>query len=324
MSNNLIKYTLTVLLTFSAGFSSLYANFISPSQKQLELISFEETNKALSIRKITPVSPEDFVQITDGEEGGFLGYHGDSLDFLIYQDIIRHIIEIIVDIPVRDDFHFLAAPLDPLLKIQDKSKLSNIFLKENNPTFTLMDTTFPLNFSIWDNANRVGFNTLENYIKNESSKTRGYDKRLNWFFINLGIAEKEIDILFTVARNQLKNPKGVILQFFDTSLDPYAFSKQIAYPAFPSGCISENVTVDEYFMNPAHNAPFPHEVRLLLDNKKTLNPNNLLRIVRHHPGISDEVIQKYETDLKNKIKQLSYNTAKKNAYRTKLQQIWEL
>ncbi|MBA3286201.1 MAG: hypothetical protein H0U27_14250 [Nitrosopumilus sp.] len=324
MSNNLIKHSLTALLIITVGFSSLHANFISPSQKHLEFISFEEIKKALSIRKITPVLIEDFVQITDREEEGFLGYHGDSLDFLIYQDIIRHVIEIIVDIPVRDDFHFLAAPLDPLLKIQDKSKLSNIFLKETNPNYTLMDTTFPLNFSIWDNANRVGFNTLENYVKNESNKTRGYDKRLKWFFANLGIAEKEIEVLFTVARKQLKNPKGVILQFFDTSLDPYAFSKQIAYPAFPSGCISENITVDKYFMNPAFNAPFPHEVRLLLDNKKTLNPNNHLRIVRHHPEVSDDVIQKYETDLKNKIKQLSYNTAKKDAYRKKLQQIWEL
>lgn len=322
IKKNITPFAVSILFLMAGIVTHLEAAFISPTKKQLEIFPSEDIKKAHELRKMPAIKQSTITSIAVAEKQGFLGYHGDNLDFLIYQDIIRHVLELIVEIPIRKDFHFMAPPLDPALKIQSKGKLTEVFLNAKNPTLTLQESTFPLNFSIWDNANRVGFNTLENYAKNESTTSLSYKKRLKWFFENLCIEDNEIDDLFELSHTHLKSASGVILQFFDTSSTPYDFAKEIAYPAFPTGFISDNVTVDEYFMDENFTPPFPYEIRLLLTNHQTLNPKSPFKIIRYHPDISSSRLKKYESALKEKIRTLSYNVIARNKYQSELQNCW--
>lgn len=302
--------------------------FTSPSAKQRYLQSdFEESFiRTQELRKIAPLSKNQksaFNKIIENEVQGFIGYHGDSLDFYIYQDIIRYIMEEIVGVSVRADFHFLAVPLDPAQSIQTKSQFMFLFADRNsNSTLKLSESTFSLNFTLWDNLDRLGLNTLEKYNNNESVKPLGYARRLKWLFQRLGIAEAEIGKLFAYAKEQLSSSKGVILQIFDTSVKPYEFAKRIAYPAYPNGFMAANKTIDEFLLDEGYVPPYPHEIRLLLNNRETLNPNNSLRINRYTPELSKETLKKYQTNLRNTVKNLMYKPSKKDSYFQELRACW--
>lgn len=302
--------------------------FTPPSAKQQYLQSdFEESfTRTLELRKITPLSSKQkslLSNIVDNEVVGFVGYHGDSLDYYIYQDIIRYVMEEIVGVSLRPDFHFLAVPLDPLQSIQTKSQLLQVYEdRKHNISIPLSESTFPLNFTLWDNLDRLGLNTLEHYNNNESVKPLGYARRLKWLFQRLGVQENEIAKLFALAKDQLSSSKGVILQIFDTSFKPYEFTKKTAFPAYPNGFMAANKTVDEYFMDDSFVPPYPHEIRLLLNNRETLNPDSPLKIIRHTPEISTETLKKYQINLRNKIKILTYSQSKKNSYLQELKAIW--
>jgi hypothetical protein len=301
--------------------STTVSRFSPPTEKLVSVYSLTEMEKSLSVRKVKIPSKEWIDGMMKTERAGLLGYHGDSLDFMIYQDIIRLVIELILEIPIRSDFHFLASPLDPASKIQTKEELGQIFHTDLRHERILYNTTFPLNFTFLDNANRIGLNTIEAFTKNESVKPLGYKKRLIWFFQNLGIDEREIETLFTLAQKQLHGSMGIILQIFDRP--DYLFSKKIAYPSYPNGFICKNVTVDEYFLNEAFVPPYPQEIRLLLNNKETLNPNNPLTFIRFVPGELPESISGYEDALRSKIIELKVDQMRKMKYRDELLQIWQ-
>lgn len=297
------------------------ASFSSPSEKQLALTPITKMNNLLSIRKFTIPDTPFIQEIIQKEEPGFIGYHGNSLEFMIYQDIIRLIIELIVEIPIRDDFHFLSVPMDPLLNIQTKETLAEVFKWSGHPEIILYDTTFPLNFTIYDNADRLGLNTLENFIKNQSVKPLGYKKRLVWFFNHLGIDEKEIEHLFTAAYSELSSKNGIILQISEDA--DYSTSKKIAYPAYPNGFISANVTIDEYLTNEEFVPPYPHEIRLLLTNNETLNPKSPLKITRYFPEEIQSKLSSYEELMKRKINRLKFNKNRRVVYHNDLLSAWE-
>jgi hypothetical protein len=318
--------SIVFILFFScSSFAKLESSlFISPSQKHLQVQPLEEMKKAFEVRKIPYDNLDFFEEISKSEKSGFLGYHGDSLDYFIYQDIIRGIVSLIVGIPIRSDFHFLDVPLDPIVIIQTKMQFARLFKLRSNPAVMLYDSTFPLNFSIWDNADRMGLNSIEQFATNKSVKPLGYKRRLKWLFSRLEIKESEIENLFHIAQTHLKSTTGVLLQLFDQSPQPYSFAKKIAYPAYPNGLILENCTVDEYYMDENFIPPFPHEVRLLLNTAETLNPNSPLKIVRHTSGLCAETLSQYEQTLKNNIMSLSYNKKKAKSYRNELINAWGL
>jgi hypothetical protein len=321
--HKIYKFTHLFLIATFLCFGSAHGalDFTPPTEKQIALFSVGEMEKSLSLRKVVIPNKRVIDQISAAERAGILGYHGDSIDFMIYQDIIKNVLEIIVlEKPIRKDFHFLAVPLDPVLKIQTKAQLANVFMHDAYPERALYETTFPLNFTIWDNASRLGLNTIEHFVKNEPVKPLGYKKRLVWLFAKLGIDEDEIESLFKAGHKHLNSTTGVILQIFDNK--DYAIAKKIAYPSYPNGFISENATVDEFFMNDHYVPPFPHEVRLLLNNHETLNPNNPLKIVRHTPGISSLDMQAYENSQKTRIKNFVFNKLSRNRYIAELQSDW--
>lgn len=311
-----------ILSTAAICLSSLQAEepFTSPTMKQIATTSIPEMEKSLAIRKVTVQDETLFNKIIRAEKAGLLGYHGDSLEFMIYQDIIRWVIDLIVGLPFRNDFHFLGVPLDPILDIQTKEELAAVFNQHPHPERALFETTFPLNFALWDNVDRLGLNTIESFTKNESVKPLGYKKRLVWLFERLGIKTDEIDNLFDLAYSNLVSNNGVILQIFD--IPDYALSKNIAYPSYPNGFISENVTVDEYFLNEQFMPPYPHEVRLILTNKQTLNPYSDLKMMRY-TNLTGKKIATYENAMRKKIKALPSSSNASAKYRQELLKAWE-
>ncbi len=304
------------------------ARFISPSDKQSRLTAnFEESfARTAELRKLAPLSREqtDWLnEIVKGEELGFLGYHGDSLDYYIYQDIIRYVMEDIVGISIRSDFHFFAVPLDPAHTIQTKMQLVQALEDPVGASLPLSESTFTLTFTLWDNLDRLGVNTLEHFIHNKSVKPLGYPRRLKWLFQRLGLPHSSIERLFVQARAFFPSSTGVILQVFDTSPSPYELAKKIAYPAYSSGLLAANKTVDEYFLDDSLLTSYPPEVRLLLSPQDTLNPHNALKTVRYTLETSKESIKKYRQNLRQRIQELPYNRSLRDSYMQELQTYWQ-
>lgn len=321
MKNVVLFSTLVYLFSFSC-MNSLQSEFVPPSERSMSALGISKIEEACSLRGINTDSKNLGYELTEKEKAGFLGYHGNNIEFLIYQDIIRMVIEEIIQLPVRDDFHFLSVPLDPTHNIQTKEQLAEVFLSEKNPSLALADTTFPLNFSIWDNMNRQGLNSLENYEHNKSYKPLGYKRRLHWFFDRLGIKKGKIENLYKELSVEMNANIGVIVMFFDESQESYQLSKKIAYPAYPNGFIAANRTVDEYFLD-AFNSSFPHEIRLILNNHQTLNPASPLKMNRILPDWFTLEYKRSREKLRKSIKKLSYSKEKVESYKKELINAWE-
>ena len=202
------------------------------------------------------------------EKIGFLGYYGDSLDFLIYQDIIRMTVEEVLGIAVRKDFHFISVPIEsshPLYVLED---LSPLFKREVFPTLTVMENTFPLNFSLLSSHNQLGLNSVVNFSKNTGESSWRNRRELQQFFLRLGMNPTQIETFYDLGHQLLDTSSGVLLQFFDASPSPYAFANAVGYASYPNGFIAENRLISEYFVdNPTPS--FPQELRLILTLRGT-------------------------------------------------------
>jgi hypothetical protein len=82
----------------------------SPIQQFLELYSIEEIQYNLRLDDVTLAYNDLFQKAASYESEGFIAYHGDSLDYRIYQDAIRLTLQEVIGIQIPQDFHFLDIP----------------------------------------------------------------------------------------------------------------------------------------------------------------------------------------------------------------------
>lgn len=321
MRRNRLIRTLLVSILLSVGTLGIYGTeFASPSTRQLTFTPLDQIKYNLKGKSAGLEYRELFDKAIAEEKIGFLGYHGNDLDFLIYQDIIRITIEEVVGIPIRKDFHFLAAPLSTQRTLQSLEQLSSSFVKGVYHSQIVTKNTFPLNFSIYSNHNCLGLNSLVNFSKNESTDSASHHKELKLWFELLGIDSQLISTLYTIAYQHLDNKTGVLLQLFDTSPSPYLFADKLSYSSYPNGFIAKNCLISEYFLD---NTPceFPQELRLLLNIQGVLNPTSPITIKRY-TKIQPSKQKAWEKDLRTLIQSAAFDSSKRNELRETLLQAW--
>lgn len=255
------------------------------------------------------------------EVTGFIGYHGDSLDFLIYQDIIRIAVEEILSIPIRKDFHFVSTPLNRQHAMQSLEKLSLEFVKEGYQPLVVAKNTFPLNFTIYANHNRLGLNSIINFSQNIGHNSLSNRHDLKMFFDELGLDSELVNILYDLAYQHLESTTGVLLQFFDTSTSPYSFANACSYASYPNGFITDNRLIQEFFLENS-SGEYPQELRLMLNLHGTLNPYCPL-LIKRYTKLQPSKLKGWEQALRQVLQASAYDQQKIDELRQTLLQNWK-
>lgn len=295
------------------------SEFISPSKRHLEKITLDQIKYNLRGKGVGLDYRELFDKAIAAESIGFMGYHGDSLDFLVYQDIIRIIVEEVLEIPIRKDFHFVSMPLRMNHSIQSLQDLSKVFANKIYYSQSVLESTFPLNFCMYSNHNRLGLNTVLNFSKNMGD-TNLQRKELRHLFETLGIDSALLEVIYDTSHQYLDRKAGILLQVFDNSTNPYGFGNTVGYASYPNGFIAENNLISEYFLD-AHLVDFPQELRLVLDVKGILNPASPISIKRY-TKMQPSKLKAWEQKLRELVRASSFDPLKRDSLKQDLLHKW--
>ena len=180
-------------------------------------------------------------RIWSNEKLGLFGYHGSTQQYRIYQDIIRYIFEEHLEIPIREDFHFLRVPGDPFYTYKTIKHCPNYKKEHYYRHFFCMNYTMHENIKYKYDCSYYYFNN------NKSFRKIDHKMNLEWLFKKIGISNDQIATAFAIGEQHLKTNKGIILQLFDMShLDPnkncYALSDKVC-GSFDSSLSQKSYTV---------------------------------------------------------------------------------
>lgn len=185
-------YYASILLIFS----SLYS--FSLTTEQLKSVPLEEIYH--SLHKYTS-HPEKFdrslpflMRIIENEKDeAFIGYHGHTQMFRVFQDLIKAAYEIRYDVVVPDDFHFLRIPGDPLFDLVegttsyydlfDPKKVSDS-LMEKTITELILNPIPELNLSYKDlstDEKIALFKPIQNWVQWNLDQLEQPYKGIIWF-----------------------------------------------------------------------------------------------------------------------------------------------
>lgn len=334
----MLKFLAVIILMSSqllAGID-LYSEYRSPTSQLLKREKLSTIEKAVLELGIKQELFPYFHLIGKKETWGHLGYHGAEQGYRIYQDIIKEVVQNILEIPVKDDFHFLRVPADQELNLNTIDEFCDFWGNElDNRSNTRGKQLLSLNFSVWSNFDNPGSFSLGLFVNNLSKSDVPYQAALTPLFLKLGIDPNEISPLFEVGDRHLKGSGGILLQISENShlvertAEAYCFADTQAYSCikkgFPSGRYPWShhlmrIMSDDYVSKKIDPAP---QFRLLINNRYTLNPFSYYTIRRYdlHPT---KIIAAYKTELKEKIRKLSFNQEMRDSFRSELIRLWEI
>lgn len=296
-------------------------SFVPPSKRHLSSVSFENTIEPV-LRRYNVTSPQKALlnRAIENETLGFVGYHGAKRDFRIYQDIIRFAFEEVLRIPIREDFHFLRTPGNPQLNVNSAEEFLNRHPGKINDTLpTESAQLLSMNMALYENLGVESQSTVYFFTKNTNWVTYSYESKIEPFFQAIGLDPDDVDRAFAIGRSKLPS-SGVLLQIFDSSETPYDLADSQTYlahgggnPYLPKEPISKT-------MADKNKKRFP-QIRLILNNKTTLNPFSKM-VVRRYDLATPEQRANYETAMRNYFSSLSVDVAKRDRYIEKISRIW--
>lgn len=294
--------------------------FVSPTKQYVNEVTLDQIKYNLRGKGVGLDYREVFDKAIAEEKVGFMGYHGDNLDFLVYQEIIRIFIEEVLEIPIRKDFHFVSTPFRINDSIGSLEDLFKLFVNDVYYSQIILDNTFPLNFSLYSNHNRLGLNTVLNFSKNVGDGANLQRKELRYIFEKLEMDSDLLEAIYDISHEYLDSQAGIFLQFFDNSTIPYEFGNARGYASYPNGFIAENDLISEYFLN-NHLVEFPQELRLVLDVSGILNPKSPITIKRY-TKIQPGKFKAWEQKLRELICSAYFDPLKRDVLRKDLLHKW--
>lgn len=285
-----------------------------PTERFIDAYGWESISSGLKSLGVSMVHRNLFDRVWHREEVGFLGYHGSTQEYRLYQDIIRMVLEEHLEIPIREDFHFFRIPGDPQFHNRTLSEYGD-YQWNYSPTHFLC-----MNYALYGNFQAPGSCSYYYFAHNSSANHINYEPKLVWLFDKLGINRDQIHEAFTVGHEHLSAEKGILMQVFDMShYNPWEDFYQLADEqcgGFEKALISEIVAG-------THPKVFPWQIRMLMSNRHTLNPFSSL-VVKRYDALAPEEVTLYQKELRAFIRTLVVDQAKAEQYKTELFQEWEV
>ncbi|MFI5344125.1 MAG: hypothetical protein ACHQUC_07890 [Chlamydiales bacterium] len=189
-----------------------------------------------------------------------------------------------------------------------------------------------LNIPLFGNYLFDGSFTPQIYLSNKSvlGGDEKMKKLLSKFFDRIGLDSSLIDPLWLEGQNIIEESNhtgGCLIQLYDESVvrgeAPLSFVDRNAYVSLKHGLpmpeLAPSQIIEGHFALTRNEKDL--ELRLLMDNKTTLNPFSSLRMVRY-----DGLPAEYSEKILNRMKVLLSNSVKDNAklqqYKEELKELW--
>jgi hypothetical protein len=310
--NYYILYSLFGILFLFGRIESF--EYRSPIERMLEKETWKKICTGLKSLKHTCEHKEFLNLIASSEELGFIGYHGSTHEYRIFQDILRWILEEKLNLKIKKQFYFFRIPGDHNFDHASLKEFGSYLNDYNSINFLC------LNYSIYSNYKNDFFSTYYYFAYNKSSSFVDYEKILIPFFERAGADPKWIAPLFAIGRSYFEKSKtGIIFQIFD-----YSHLRGLSYYSLTDPLIGTFAPNDASFseiiegIDPTH---FYLQTRLLMNNQVTLNPESPL-VIKRYEQTDPEQVEKYEKEMKDFISRIEVDTVKSNAYRKSLLSLW--
>lgn len=327
------RFTLGLVLmasiVLSAGIPT-YLEYRGPTEQLIKRESWERIESKLKRMEIPLDLIPYFNSIAALENWGHIGYHGTNQRFRVYQDIIRFTIEELLDIPIRDEFHFLRVPGDDDLNLQTKEEFFKYWGKKiDNKNEIRAKQLLALNFAIYSNFDEEGSCSLSLFVKDASKTDFNYALKLSPFYYELGLSYYDLIDLFEIGAKWLDQDAGILLQISDSSRDEtYNFVDLICYPSKKGGVIHGSKPISDHYLRILSDSYVNSDVdiapqlRLIISNHFTLNPFASLTI-RRWDLYDIATITAYEKEMREHIRTMDYDKEKVENYRKKLLELWK-
>lgn len=299
----------------------LTAEYISPTQRYLTVHPFPVILQTLENENLTPQDTTLFFTLASNEKPGFIGYHAATSDYRLFQDFIRIIMEEILHIPIRSDFHFLRIPgdlsFDSFESISDFLPVINEDFEDTHPHNS--KHLLSLNIALYQHYDNILELSPAYYLRNTSSTSPVYWHHLRDFVEEAGLDPSSFTAILLKAQDLLPRERGIIIQFFDKP--DYSILNNNCYSARKLGAIYSTLPPSHYIETSAITA-FP-QLRMVIDNKYILNPYSSLQMHRYD-SLTDEQRSLYETTLREEIRSLRVDETKRDNLKKKLFSCWRL
>lgn len=221
---------------------------------------------------------------------------------------------------------------------QDISKCEHLlFYPVDDTTKLQRPLLVSLNTSLFGNYSTSGCFTPEIFLQNQSvvNGDKKVELMLRQFFVDVGLDESLVAEIWKEAEEILteSNVKcGCLLQFFDESYlagtKPLSFLDQNTFVSFKHGVpcrdlFPSNYIQGDYTLKKGDTANKDLELRLVVDNRTTLNPFSSLRMVRYDE-LPPEISQKIMATIKNRLKSCQKDEVKQQRYLELLESLWNV
>lgn len=214
-------------------------SYTEPTKRFVSFYNYENILHVLRTKGMSLEQRNFFEHIIPHEELGFFGYHSSTQKYRVFQDIIRITLEEICGIPIRDDFHFLRAPGNPLLCRESAEQFLKDYPHVNNYAPDQQEQLLSMNYALFGNFDNFGSCSVFYFTTHHSGGAVNSESKLQIFFESIGLPAHALSGLFAIG-NPLKEHDAVLLQFFDFShhnlfYPPYALVDRMCYKALPGG-----------------------------------------------------------------------------------------
>ena len=321
------------LIIFVAAPLNPYADetpFASPTELFVEAHGLDQIKRGLKNNQVPISFYKLFEKAQSNEVFGFFGYHGSCRDFRIYQDLIRIGIEEVLDLPIRKDFHFLRIPGDMAYDLEGTADFFELYPYVYDLSAEQQARLVSLQIALYNECLTGGTGSCPTgfFATNSSLTTVNYPNKLKAFFQLLGIDPEKVNQAFKIGRDLLPDDRGVLLQFFDMShknggLAFYDLLDMHAYASHPLGTPYGDELPSHYLFSYdvlKYPSVYP-QLRLVVSNRHTLNPNSSI-LIKRYDDIDPREIKKYENALRRFFQQQKINKQQKDRYRTQLESLW--
>lgn len=294
----------------------------SPSQRFLSKHPLNQIFSRLQIYDLSLKEREDFRTIIASESEGFIGYHGGCSDYLLFQDLIRCVVQDILKIEVCEDFHFLRIPGTEALCFDSTASFLGAFGNQiDDTTPYVRQHILSLNIALFQSYDFPLELTPRYFLQNQPWTSPDYWKLLLDFVENIGVVREEFEAIIALGRLNLPHERGMLIQLYAIGNDPYTFIDRHIYAAYSGGKPFDNPKAS-YFISNSSIADFP-QLRLVINNKHVLNPFSRFRM-RRYDALTDLQRENYQTALRRSIQSLIVDEVKCKAARIHLLTLWNM
>lgn len=290
--------------------------YTRPTERYIKANGWETISSGLKECGLSMAHRNLFDRVWKREEPGFVGYHGSTQNYRIYQDIIRIILEEHLCIPIRDDFHFFRIPAHPDYHHTSLEDYGSAWADYHPAHFVCM------NYALYGNFRFMGWCSYYYFFTNSSAQLTSQEAYLGWLFERIGLDTSLAHQAFAIGKDYLEGNRGVLFQIFDIShFHPqntplHDFSDKLCSTGLEGHLLSS--------LYQGHDPSlFYDQCRMLMTNHGTLNPFSPL-IIKRYDTVDPNVSAEYEQALRSFIKGLSPDPEKVAEYRKELFCAWEV